>query len=204
MRPALLALPLALGVLAACGTGPAALPDRVVTVSDPDHADSFTYASPGTFAYAAAPLPGFPQSADEAAMLSAINAERARGGSCPGGQSFPARAALQFEGHLHRAASGYARVLADSGSLALPHRTGDSTPARRMVEAGFLPAPGPGQTLRFEESLAAGMTAPTEVIAAWKTSARHCATLYAPVPYGSVARADGQPGAYWVLNVAGW
>lgn len=202
MRPALFALLPALFLLAACDDTQA--PDRIVAVSDPDNRDSFTYLSPGTFTYASSPLPDAPQSADEAAMLGAINAERARGGHCPGGQTFPARAPLAFEGHLHRAASGYARVLADSGSMALPHKTGNSTPVRRMVEAGFVPAPGPGQTLRFEESLAAGMTGPDEMIAAWKTSARHCATLFSPVPHGSVARADGLVGAYWVLNVAGW
>ncbi|GAA5513538.1 hypothetical protein Dcar01_02277 [Deinococcus carri] len=199
------ALLAACGLLASCGSGGPTAPASSITVSvtDSDLGDSFTYQAPGNFSPAPGPTPGYPQSAGEAAMLAAINAERARGGTCPDGTTSPPRAALTFEGHLHQAATGYARVLAASGSLDLPHRTGDSTPARRMVAAGFVPAPAPGKPLVFMESLAAGMTDPAEIITAWKTSVRHCEALYAEVPYGSVARADGQRGAYWVLNLAG-
>lgn len=200
--PALL-LPL---LLAACGgtTPTPGAGDVTVTVSDPDHGDTFSYQTTASFRPALGPQPGFPQSAAEKAMLDAVNAERSRGGTCPDGQAFPARAALTFEGHLHEAAARYGAVLAERGTTELPHRIGTSTPARRMVGAGFKPAPPRGTVLRFEESLAAGMTDPAEVIAAWKGSVSHCAALYSPVSYGSVARADGAGRAYWVLNTAGW
>ncbi|MPY67511.1 hypothetical protein F8S09_12585 [Deinococcus sp. SDU3-2] len=205
MRIALPALLLSL-LLAACG-GPTPAPGAggvTVTVSDSDYADTFSYQGSADFRPALVPVAGFPQSGAEKAMLDAVNAERRRGGTCPDGRTFPARAALTFEGHLHEAATRYAVVLAGRGTLELPHKLGTSTPARRMVEAGFKPAPPAGMTLRFEESLAAGMTDPAEVIAAWKGSVSHCAALYSPVPHGSVARADGAGRAYWVLNTAGW
>ena len=205
MRPILPAVLLPL-LLAACGGDPAAPSPRavLVTVSDPDHGDTFTYEAPAGFRPALSPRPGFPQSAAERAMLEAVNAERSRGGTCPDGRSFSPRPPLAFEGHLHEAATRYAAVLAGRGTLDLPHRLGPSTPARRMVEAGFKPAPPAGTALLFGESLAAGMTDPAEVIAVWKGSAGHCAALYSPVPYGSAARADGAGRAYWVLNTAGW
>ncbi|WP_104989688.1 CAP domain-containing protein [Deinococcus sp. NW-56] len=191
-------------LLAACDGGTPAPTQVTVEVSDPDFGDTFSYQTTTDFRPALSPQSGYPQSAAEAAMLNAVNAERSRGGTCPDGRTFPARSALTFEGHLHESADRYAGVLAGRGTLELPHRIGTSTPARRMVEAGFKPAPPTGTVLRFEESLAAGMTDPAEVIAAWKGSVSHCAALYSPVPYGSVARADGAGLAYWVLNTAGW
>lgn len=204
MRIALPALLLPL-LLAACGETPAPDPGEVtVTVSDPDFGDTFSYQASSDFRPTLGSLAGFPQSAAEKAMLAAVNAERSRGASCPDGRTFPARPPLAFEGHLHAAAAQYAAVLAGRGTLELPHRIGTSTPARRMVGAGFKPAPPTGTALRFEESLAAGMSDPAEVVSAWKGSASHCAALYSPVAYGSVARADGAGMAYWVLNTAGW
>lgn len=201
MLPALLSLSL----LAACnGPGSTPVTGATVYVTDPDFGDTFKYQAPDSFTYALSPLTGDSVSAPETAMLTAINEERARGGTCADGTSFPARPALKFEGHLYRSAQGYAQVLAASGSSALPHKSGNSTPVRRMVAAGFVPTPPDGAVLRFEESLAMGMTDPGDIIAAWKTSSRHCAALYSNVPYGGVARSDGQLGAYWVLNTAGW
>ncbi|SMB95502.1 CAP domain-containing protein [Deinococcus hopiensis] len=208
MRLLLPALLLSLGLLASCGntsSGSAPLDGfSTVYVTDPDFGDTFEYRSPDSFTYAPGPLAGDSVSTAETAMFTAINAERLRGGTCSDGQSFPPVPALQFEGHLHKSASGYAGVLAVSGSAALPHKTGDSTPVRRMIAAGFVPAPPNRAVLRFEESLAMGMTDPAAVIAAWKTSSRHCAALFSTVSHGAVARADGQLGAYWVLNTAGW
>ncbi|MCP2014325.1 uncharacterized protein YkwD [Deinococcus sp. HSC-46F16] len=191
-------------LLAACDGGTPAPTQVTVEVSDPDFGDTFSYQTTTDFRPALSPLAGFPQTGAEKAMLDAVNAERSRGGSCPDGRTFPARPTLTFEGHLHEAADGYAAVLAGRGTLELPHKLGTSTPARRMVGAGFKPAPPTGTVLRFEESLAAGMTDPAEVIAAWKGSASHCAALYSAVSYGSVARAEGAGRAYWVLNTAGW
>lgn len=206
MRLILSAL-LPLSLLASCNsivTDPPPITGSTVYVTDPDFGDTFKYQSPDSFTYALSPLPGASVSAAETAMMTAINEERARGGTCMDGQTYPGRAALKFEGHLHKAAGGYAQVLAASGSSALPHKTGDSTPVRRMVAAGFVPTPPDNTVLRFEESLAMGLTVPADVIAAWKTSSRHCAALFSNVPYGSVARAEGPLGVYWVLNTAGW
>lgn len=206
MRLLLSALLLSLGLLASCGGGGGAPSTdfTLVTVSDPANGDTFMYRSPDTFAYALAPLAGDAPTAAEGALLAAVNAERARGGACPGGQTFSARAALKFEGHLYRSARGYAGVLAASGNLTLPHKTGSSTPARRMTGAGYVPAPPKNVVMHFEESLAGGSADPAQVISDWKTSVGHCAALYSAVPHGAVARADGPLGAYWVLNTAGW
>lgn len=208
---------LCLIALTACGGGhaPEANPGPEtgleVQVVDADNADTFSYASPAGFAPALSPLAGYPRSGAEAELLAAVNAERARGGSCPqeggGRQTFGAVRPLSFEGHLHQSATVYGRQLAASGTLALAHRGPDgSTPARRMVAAGYVPAPPHGTALLFAESLAAGpgLTRSAEVLAAWKNSPSHCAALFSPVGHGSAARVDGAAGSYWVLNIAGW
>ncbi|GGR98250.1 CAP domain-containing protein [Deinococcus sedimenti] len=183
-------------------------PDLVkVTVTDAQYGVTFDYQASPAFAPLRVPLADFPQSVAERDMLAAVNAERARGGVCPGG-SFAPVGALQFEGHLHRAATLYGRELAASGGLTLPHRSAvdGRVPSQRMVDAGYRPVPPRGGQWVFGESLAggAGLTAPAEVIAAWKGSSSHCAALFGAVSDASVARVDGAAGPYWVLNTAGW
>lgn len=216
---------LAACVLSACGGGPApsaggpasAGGERTVEVTDPAYGVTFSYVT-RQFEYVLAPLPGFAQSSAEAQALELVNAERARGGVCPlrdgTWRRYQPAAPLTFEGHLHRAATEYARELAASGRTDLPHRsvlTGQ-IPAQRMVAAGYRPLPPNGAALLFQESLAVevGVFSPADIIAAWKASPDHCAALYEPLnvaSHGAVARAEtqlgGRPAAFWVLNTAG-
>lgn len=219
-------LTLLTGLLAACsgapttpGAGTGGL-EVTVTVTDPAYGVHFDYVTSASFEYALTPLSGFTPSAAEQALLAAVNAERTRGGTCPvtggGTRSFAPTAPLNFEGHLYKSASLYARELAAAGRVdSLPHRSrlDNSVPSQRMVTAGYRPVPPAGVQWVFEESLAAGtnLTDPAEIVGMWKGSPGHCAALYEPMParsHGAVARADGnvagQATMYYVLNIGGW
>lgn len=209
MRRVKLGAALLLGALGLTGCGGGGAPSAepvTVTVQDPQYGLSFEYATTAAFTPQRSALPDFPQSGQERAMLEAINAERARGGVCPSG-SFPPARPLQFEAHLHRAATLYGRELAASGRMDLPHRSraDNRVPSQRMVDAGYKPVPPSRVQWVFGESLAAGdQMSPAEVIAAWKGSPAHCAALFEHIADGAVARVDGAAGTYWVLNIAGW
>lgn len=200
-------------VLVGCGGGGAPDPEAetvgpvTVTVKDKFYGVDFSYTTSASFRPLRSPLPGFEPSVAETAMLAAINVERARGGSC-GGARFPVARPLVFEGHLMKAARGYAQELADSGRMEVPHRSvrDGRVPSQRMVDAGYRPVPPANVEWVFEESLAAGegFTDPAEVIAAWKDSPSHCRALFENIGNGAVARVDGAAGTYWVLNISGW
>ncbi|ANE42861.1 CAP domain-containing protein [Deinococcus puniceus] len=209
---AFLRLPAALlalcAVLTAC-PGSTPPPSGVrVDVTDFDTKQDFTYVS-NNFQAARAPLSVAPRSTAEAKMLEAVNTERARGGVCPtsggGTVAFPVRAPLIFEGHLHAAATGHAaHIVTSQTSTTLSHiGENGSTPARRMVEAGYTPLPTSGTKAVFLESIALGIDDPTEVIAAWKTSVRHCAALFDGATDGSAARGQRGQTVAWVLDVGG-
>ena len=212
---------LALLTLSACGSStPTPAPEAyTVQVRDGQYGIDFAYTTSREFSYAGAALPGYTESLAEAQMLTLVNEERGRGGTCPvrgGGQRTygPARP-LEFEGHLHRAATDYARELAASGSLTLTHRSALTglVPSQRVVNAAYRPLPPNGAALAFDESLAAELlrSDPAGVVAAWKTSPEHCAALYEPMlkfGHGAVGRVEvrvgGQAMTYWVLNTAGY
>ena len=193
-------------VLTACPSDPPPPPPGVqVNVTDPDNGKNFSYYS-DNFVPVRVPLASAPQSAAEAQMLAAINAERARGGICPaasgGTVTFPARDPFIFEGHLHAAASGHAAYMA-SKNLIDHIGAGKSTPASRMVAAGYTPAPPSQKLVIFEESLALNIDQSAEVIAAWKTSVRHCAALFDVLTDGSAARSQNGNVVAWVLDIGG-
>lgn len=212
---------LGLLTLSACGSSPTPPTPKgeVVQVTDSEYGVNFEYTTSRDFSYALAALPGYTHSAAEVHLLTLVNEERVKGGVCPvrgGGQRTygPARPLL-FEGHLHRAASDYARELAESGSTVLAHRSALTglVPSQRVVGAGYHPLPPKGAALEFNESLAAEWlkSDPAGVVAAWKASPEHCAALYEPMPsfsHGAVARVEtrvqGQAVTYWVLNTAGY
>ncbi|UBV42007.1 CAP domain-containing protein [Deinococcus taeanensis] len=178
-----------------------------VQVTDAQYGVQFSYTTTVAFKPERAPLPDFTQSAAEKQMLTVINAERARGGTC-NGVPYPPAQPLLFEAHLQKAATLYARELAASGALSLEHRSAKDgrVPSQRMVDAGYRPVPPAGAAWLFEESLAAGLgfTDPAEVVAAWKQSPKHCRALFENIQDGAVARADGAAGTFWVLNISGW
>ncbi|MFC3601679.1 CAP domain-containing protein [Deinococcus soli (ex Cha et al. 2016)] len=196
-------------VLVGCGGGGTPPEENQVRVQvvDGNYGVTFEYLTVPTFTPLRTALAEFPQSVAEGAMLAAINAERARGGVCPTG-SFPAARPLQFEAHLHRAATLYGRELVTAGKMELPHRSrvDNRVPSQRMVDAGYRPVPPSRVQWVFGESLAAGtdLTSPAEVIAAWKDSPSHCRALFENIGNGAVARVDGAAGKFWVLNIAGW
>lgn len=212
---------LGLLTLSACGSSPTPPTPKgeVVQVTDSEYGVNFEYTTSRDFSYALAALPGYTHSAAEVHLLTLVNEERVKGGVCPvrgGGQRTygPARPLL-FEGHLHRAASDYARELAESGSTVLAHRSALTglVPSQRVVGAGYHPLPPKGAALEFNESLAAEWlkSDPAGVVAAWKASPEHCGALYEPMlsfSHGAVARVEtqvhGQPVSYWVLNTAGY
>jgi len=194
-------------LLIACGPDPVPPPPPgvQVNVTDPDNGNNFSYYS-DNFVPARLPLASAPQSAAEVQMLAAINAERARGGVCPtasgGTVTFPARDPFVFEGHLHAAATGHAAYMTANSSVS--HRgAGGSTPASRMVAAGYIPAPPSQKLVIFEESLALNIDQSAEVIAAWKTSVRHCAALFDVLTDGSAARSEQGNVVAWVLDIGG-
>ena len=80
---------------------------------------------------------------------------------------------------------------------------GESTPASRMVAAGYTPAPPSQKLVIFEESLALNIDQSAEVIAAWKTSVRHCAALFDVLTDGSAARSQNGNVVAWVLDIGG-
>lgn len=155
-------------------------------------------------------------SADEVALLSALNEERARGGACTDRQgvrrTYAPTGALNLEANIYRAARAHAQSMVD-GNFASHINESDltlRTPMRRMVKAGYKPlAPVQGKgELYFEESLAFGQLTAPDVVQAWKTeSFLHCRAIYIPLNYGAVTVVDGRAGnrygRYWVLNTSG-
>lgn len=194
-------------VLTACPGNPSPPPPPgvQVNVTDTDTGKNFSYYS-DNFVPARLPLASAPQSAAEAQMLVAVNAERARGGVCPtasgGTVTFPARDPIVFEGHLHAAATGHAAYMTNHSSVSHIGLAG-STPASRMVAAGYTPAPPSQKLVIFEESLALNIDQSAEVIAAWKTSVRHCAALFDILSDGSAARSQNGNVVAWVLDIGG-
>lgn len=201
--------------LVACGDTSVKEPADEVTVNVIEQDGStFPYTTRADFRPTLKPVSEL--SADEAALLSALNAERARGGSCtdPQGkvQVYAKTGALSLEANIYAAARGHAQAMVD-GNFASHINESDvtlRTPMRRMVKAGYRPvAPVQGKgELYFEESLAFGQLTAAEVVQAWKTeSFLHCRAIYIPLNYGAVTVVDGRAGnrygRYWVLNTSG-
>ncbi|GAA5447675.1 hypothetical protein [Deinococcus depolymerans] len=204
-----------LGALVSCGDTSVKEPAGEVTVNVTEQDGSaFSYTTRVDFRPTLKPVSEL--SADEAALLTALNGERARGGSCTDPQGkvhvYAKTGELSLEANIYVAAQGHAQAMVN-GNFASHVNTSDislRTPMRRMVKAGYRPvAPAQGKgELYFEESLAFGQLTAAEVVQAWKTeSFLHCRAIYIPLNYGAVTvvngRAGNQYGRYWVLNTSG-
>ena len=104
-------------------------------------------------------------------------------------------ARLNVSSALTQAASDYAELLRATGQFS--HHADGRTAAERALEAGFVPAPGPG--LSVAEDLFEGASA-EHAYAAWKSSPSHAAVLFhADAHWVGLGRSADK----WVLLVGG-
>lgn len=225
LSPHLLALPCLLA-LSACDDpqtpSPTPTPTATLTVTVHEEPESgvreTTYQTTADFQFRPGVLGDL--SPEEQVAWNLLNAERQRGGICtaPNGQvtrHLP-QPPLQLEARIYEAARLYGESLRRWNVAGVPADHYDpsdpagQTPARRMIRAGYRPAPPTrrDQALFFEENLAFGHDDAAQVLKAWKTeSYAHCETLYAPAQYGAFSLTHSPSGTkfkrYWVLNVSG-
>ncbi|MDX1419059.1 MAG: CAP domain-containing protein [Rubricoccaceae bacterium] len=112
-----------------------------------------------------------PPSAEDAAMLAAVNAHRAAGRDCGGERHGPAPP-LVWNGHLAAAAGVHTHDMAVTGRF--DHTGSDgSTVGERVSRTGYA-------WQRVGENIARGQPSVEAVVADWVASAGHCANLMNP------------------------
>lgn len=185
-------------------------PSVTVKVVDNRYGVTFEYQTTADFLPLVTPLTDYQPDATELSLITAINAERVKGGICPnatGGKvTFPPTLPFKFEAHLYKSAKIYATEMAQKGIMGHKSTVDNSLPSQRMVAAGFKPVIPTNSTMVLEENLAFNVPA-TEIIAAWKGSTTHCTALFEPLAktaHAGIAQATGNTGIYWALNLAGW
>ncbi len=108
----------------------------------------------------------------EAELLGLVNAVRASGHTCPGGERHAPTAALVRNPALDGAARGHSSWMAEVGRLSHEGRGGSSVGAR-LADSGYA-------WRRAAENVAAGRPRPADVLAQWLGSAGHCRELMNP------------------------
>jgi len=129
--------------------------------------------------------PAEPPSAEDAAMLAAVNRYRAEGRDCGGTYHGPA-APLVWNGRLGAAAAAHTRDMAVHGRFAHVGTDG-STVGDRVSRAGYAWRHVGENIARYQDSV-------EEVVGDWVASAGHCANLMNPsfVEFGA-----GEQDRYW-------
>jgi uncharacterized protein YkwD len=108
----------------------------------------------------------------EAELLGLVNAVRASGYTCPGGEHHGPAAALVRNPALDAAASSHSSWMAEVGRLS--HRgRGGSSMGSRISTAGYV-------WHRAAENVAAGRPQPADTLAQWLGSKGHCRELLNP------------------------
>jgi uncharacterized protein YkwD len=106
--------------------------------------------------------------AEEQAMLDAVNAARAQGRSC-GSTAYPARAALSWSCKLEAAALGHSTDMANNNYFSHTGLNG-SSPGDRITAAGY-------SWSSYGENIAAGASSVSQVMQMWLDSPGHCANI---------------------------
>ena len=108
----------------------------------------------------------------EAELLGLVNAVRATGSACPGGEHFGPAPALSRNPALDAAARSHSTWMAEVGRLSHVGRGGSSL-GRRVSAVGY-------PWHRAAENVAAGLPQPSETLAQWLGSSGHCRELMSP------------------------
>ena len=129
--------------------------------------------------------PSEPPSAEDAAMLAAVNQLRAEGRDC-GGEHFGPAAPLVWNGRLGSAATAHTRDMVEHDYFGHVGTDG-STVGDRVSRAGY-------EWQRVGENIARYQPTVEEVMADWAASPGHCANLMNP-SYVEFGAAEEQ--RYW-------
>jgi uncharacterized protein YkwD len=128
-----------------------------------------------------------------AAVVAAINAQRARGANCGARGVFQGAPPLAWHGTLLRVAEAQALFLATRDDLRHTGAGGEGL-GTRALEAGY-------RYRRIGETLAHGQPTFEEALSGWLASDAHCSTLhhaaYTEMAAACRPGADGRP--LWVL-----
>lgn len=108
----------------------------------------------------------------ESELLGLVNAVRASGYTCPGGEHHGPAAPLARNPALDAAARGHSSWMAEVGRLSHEGRGGSSLGAR-LNAAGYA-------WHRAAENVAAGRSSPAQTLAQWLGSSGHCRELMNP------------------------
>jgi uncharacterized protein YkwD len=159
----------------------------VWTASTPAAAGSTPDVSPATVA------------AREDDVLSRVNAQRARGGSCDG-RWHPPAAALVMNDRLRRAARGHSERMAAGRFYSHVSPDGRSF-GDRLLASGYAGA------LPWAENIAVGFDTPRDVVDSWLRTGTHCTNIlssrFKVMGVGYAFLAGSPYGHYWTQTFGG-
>lgn len=193
-------------LLVSCG--PDEMPKNyAVTVVSPDDVKGgeYQFSYIGLIGFSGKRMAETALTPQELGLLKAVNAARARGGTCVDAatgsrQVFASQPALQLEEHVVAAAREHAQSMAKYSYFNHMDRYNAKqySPVQRLFNAGYLAVPRVENAFVFE-NLARSQETGEQVVAEWLTqSFSHCTTVFANAQYIGVGYQDG----YWVADMA--